>query len=328
MNFQGNVTKPRVLIALMVAAMACSLLGRHAAAPLRRAVGYALAPVGDAGMYLSTALKSELKAIGSDGLTAEEARELRSRYESLQRQLLSLASENARLHHFLRTSDDISKMYAPTSDVLARRLIPARVVLSDSLPYGKTRLVNVGKSTGASPNSWVTSRLVHTNRTKALQKGLATITPQALVGRTTDETGAFTARVRLVTDPAFSMAAHIRRLADGRTVIVDQEGSAVEDRLTEDNNKPIPVWIQGDGGEMMIARNVTAYHNVKPGDWVMTTGEDHMLPIRIAVGRVESVEPDPEDPQVVTVRIKPFEDLSTLRDVHIIAPPPSGRGSS
>ncbi|MGC9455420.1 MAG: rod shape-determining protein MreC [Phycisphaerae bacterium] len=327
MRFSGNVTKPRVLIALMVAAMACSLLGGHVAGPLRRAVGYALAPVGDAGMYLSTALKSELKTIGSGGLTAEEARQLAERCEALERQLVSVASENARLRQFLRTSDHISKMYAPTSDVLSDRLIPARVVLSESLPYGRTRLVNAGTSAGASADAWVTTRLVHTNRAKALQKGLAAITLQAMVGRTTDETGAFTARVQLVTDPAFAMASHIRRIPDGRTVIVDREGSAVEDQLNESNNEPIPVWVEGDGTELMAARNVTAYHNVKPGDWVMTTGDDHMLPISIPVGRVESVEPDPEDPQVVTVRIRPFEDLSSLRDVYIIAPPPGMRGA-
>lgn len=326
MKLLGNFTKPRVLFALMVAATVSSLLGHHVAGPLRTAAGYVLAPVGDAGMYLSTGLKSELKNIGSGGLTAEQARELRGQFEATERQLQSLAGENARLRHFLRISDDISKMYAPTSDVLANRLIPARVVLSESLPYGRTRLVNVGRSAGVPSDAWVTTRLVHTDRAKSLQKGLAAITPQALVGRTTDETGAFTARVRLVTDPAFAMAAHIRRHADGRTVIVEAEGSTVEDRLKESNNEPIPVWIEGDGTKGLVASNVTAYHNVRPGDWVMTTGDDHMLPIRIAIGRVEKVEANPEDPQVVTVRITPFEDLDSLRDVYIIAPP-GARGS-
>ncbi len=326
MKLSGNVTKARVLVALMVAAMASSLLGRHVAVPLRRTVGYVLAPVGDVGMYLSMGLKSEIGEIRSGGLSAEEARRLREEISALERQLQAVASEKARLRHSLRTSADISKMYAPTSDVLAHRLVPARVVLSESLPYGRTRLVNVGRSGGAETGTWVTTRLVHTDRAKALPEGLAAITSQALVGKTTSETGRFTARVRLVTDPGFGMPAQISRRADGRIVIIDREDSAEEVRLTEENNVRIPVWAGGGGSGWIVVPNVTAYHNVQPGDWLLTTGDDHMLPIQIAIGRVEKVEPNPDDPQVVTLRVRPLEDLDALRDVYIIAPPVRGGG--
>lgn len=327
MKLLRNVTKPRVLVALMLAAVVLSLLRGLAADPLRRIAGYALAPVGDAGMYLSTSLKSQLRQIGGGGLTPEQADELRERIAALERQLISVESRNVRLHHFLETSRIISDMYAPTTSVLADRLIPARVVAGDALPYGQTRLGNAGRLAGVEPGSWVTTRLVLTDRAKALQKDLAAITPQALVGRTTEETGAFTARIRLVTDRAFGMGATIKRKVDGRTIITDQDGSAVEARLTEDNNARIPVWVEGDGAGGMVVSEVTAYHNVQPGDWLMTTGDDHMLPIAIPIGRVEKVEPNPDDPQVVTLRVRASAELTALRDVYIIAPPPGRMGA-
>jgi cell shape-determining protein MreC len=328
MKLLRNVTKPRVLVALMVAAMASSLLREHAAGPLRRAAGYALAPVGDAGMYVATSFRSELQDIGRSGLSVDEADRLRQRVEALERQTDSLANVNAVLRYELDAAELISDLYGRTAD-FPFRLMPARVVATDALRYGRTRLVNVGRAQGAVPGSRVTTRLLYTGRSKSLPPGLATITPEALVGRLTDESAAYTARLQLVTDPAFQTPAVIKRIIDPsrpRTIIADPDGAATEEILNERNNKLVPVWAEGDGAGGLVVREVTAYHNVLVGDKLMTSGDHRGLPIRIPIGTVEAVEHNPEDPQVVTLRVRPSAELDTLRHVYVVVSPSAGEG--
>ena len=59
MKFLKRITKRRLLVLLMLAAAVCSLLGSGPAARLRRMTYYVLCPLGDAGMYLAAAFKSQ-----------------------------------------------------------------------------------------------------------------------------------------------------------------------------------------------------------------------------------------------------------------------------
>jgi len=201
-------------------------------------------------------------------------------------------------------------------------LIPAVVVGRESLPYGRTRLLNAGLSQGAAVGAGVTTRRLLTDRSKRLPRNVATISATALVGRVIDA-GRFTARLQTVTDPGFEVAAKIRRVIDPANPrkITVTAGGAGEQVLTPANNVRIPVQARGDGRGKMLVRDVNAYHNIRPGDLLVAAGDDAFLPVQARIGKVVEVIDDPRRRGLfVSLRVAPSADLAALREVYIVVP--------
>ena len=315
-------TKRRLLVALMVLSLATAVFGQRLVSPLRSAMHMLVAPLGDGGMYLVTSLKAYTGSREATGLSTAEIQKLQQGYEQVCDQLEEmewrLAQEEARHRQELEGIQRLRSSFQPRDD-LPCELIPARVIAADSLPYSQGRVLNQGSYRGAAVGAPVLSRLLMTDRSKAMPPQLAVVTASALVGRL-DWAGPFTARVQLLTDANFALRGVVRRQLDAnhrRTIQILRKDAAGDVPLTKANNLPVPVLAVGDGRGSMIAE-AGKNENIEPGDWLLTSGNDPDLRGEIRVGTVEEVLPKPADPLKVRLRVRPFVDFSSLRDVFIV----------
>jgi cell shape-determining protein MreC len=305
-----------------------SLVGPRIARPLRQAAGFLLAPLGDGPMYAVTKLTARLPDDAAGRMSAEEARRLRQENEYLRRLVTIWRSESERHERHARMLANFQRMYGPTQE-LACELISGRVVGAGSLPYGRSRVVRPSGSRAVREGAAVTTRQVLTDRSKALPPRLAVVNDVALVGRIT-ETGAFTARLQLVTDSGFQVHARIRRVISSsatRMITVTEGDLPSTTTLTPANNRPIDVIARGDGARRLIVEHVKGYHNVLPGDLLVTSTREEDLPVEIHIGKVVEVRRDAKAPHRVTLSVEPHADLDGLRDVLILSPlsPPPGQ---
>jgi cell shape-determining protein MreC len=282
-----------------------------------------LTPFSGAPMRVATRLSAALSARQGEMLTKAEARELRAENAALRSQADHWQAASEHWHARFRQLENFQKMYGPISD-MACELIPARVVGAGSLPYDQGRVVNSGSRHGVAAGDLATVRTVATSRSKALPEKLAVVTESSLIGRVTDS-GAFAARVRLVTDKDFQMSGRIRRLISPnrpRTITVTHGSLPRTEPLTKENNARIDVLFHGDGAGMIVVPGVKAYHNVLPGDHLYASSAEQNIPIEIRVGEVVKVEPSPDakDAHRVRLHVRPFADVAHARDVFIISP--------
>ncbi|MCJ7543270.1 MAG: rod shape-determining protein MreC [Phycisphaerae bacterium] len=324
MKLLAGITRRRVLVVLILVSCVTLALGQGAAERLRHLLGPILAPLGDAGMYLTVAMRTNITAATDPGMSVEEQARLRRQCETLRHSALywKQASENAQRQ--LDAMLGFQKSYGPAKG-LPCELIPARVVGEASLPYDQVRSLNVGRESGAGPGELV----LVTDRSKAMPSELAVISASALVGRVTSA-GPFSARIMLVTDRRFRTRARIRRLLDPdhpREIRLTDEGRARVELLNEQNNRPITVEAVGDGAGGLVIADVWRYDNVLPGDLV-AAAEGPFLPLEVRIGDVEEVRPDPKHPDRVIVSVRPETDLGTLRDVFIVNTFTAGAGAA
>jgi len=303
-------------------------LGPEFSARLRGAVSYILVPFGDAGTYLISTMRIGSSRSGGATISSSEAAKLLHENQELRRRAHAAEAELAKR---IRREMAVDHLYGymPYSHC---RLIPARIVGSDALPYGRTRALNVGSTQGAERGGYVTTRWLSTDRSKALPEDLMTIaelpeelaatSAAVLVGQVV-HTSAYTARCLLVTDRNFRINARIRRIIDEskpRTV-TRTDGDAQEIELTEENNVPIDVTAAGDGRGGLLVSDVYAYDNVREGDWLVTVADDPLLPSEVHIGTVSEIRPSPERRGLfVSLRIVPAVDLDELRNVYIVLP--------
>jgi cell shape-determining protein MreC len=299
----------------MAAALVLSLLGARASNHVRGAVLWAFTAPGDGVTAVADWVRTKVGLAGEEGLGAEEARRLEKENDDLREAALLLEEQIASLRKELSGRNAVLR--AMRGRGFACNLISARVVLTDSLPYGSTRQINVGTARGVQAGARATTRRLWTDRAKALPAGLAALSTEALVGRI-DKAWAYGARLRLVTDEAFQMRALVlRRLRTPRKIQVMRPGDAGWKPLDRINNLPIEVWIRGDGAGIAI-RDVPAGHNVLPGDRVVTRADESFLPYKIRIGKVVEVREQPDRGGFTTLRVRPAADLDSLRNVYVV----------
>ncbi len=320
MKVHLKLTRRWLLVGLLLAAAVMALLGPGFASTVRGTLATVLAPFGDGGMYLATALQGRLDRLHQRGISPEEAHRLQQTNQELQGRLQALEGELVLLR---KQKEMLGRLYS-AMPYQQWEFIPARVVGHDAMPYGQTRVVNAGSSQNAAPGQVLTTRRLLTDRSKALQEGLAAITGEALVGQVM-EAGRFTARIRLVTDEGFSIRAKVLRMVDPdrpRTVTLTGENAEEVPLTKEMAHQHLPeVFARGNGQGMLIVREVNAYHNILSGDWLVTCGDDELLPVQIAIGQVADLRDDSNRPGLfVELHVKPSADLKNLREVYIVAP--------
>ncbi len=321
-----------LLAALLAASVLSCALPREVSSLLRMSLRWALDPLGDAGMYAQVAVSDAMaglqrrasESVESD-LPVAEARKLREENARLRRAMEELRRKYAA---YRRRQAEGRRLYGQLGiDRLQWDLVAGRVVGIDSLPYGQSRSVNAGTSRGVGPGAKATTRTVLTDRLKALLPGpLAAISAEALVGEVV-ETWRFGARMRLITDPGFQVNALVKRVVDPddpRRIVILERGNAQERPLRPDDPR-VDVLVVGDGAGGLIARDVPEIHRIRPGDLVFLKETDRFLPARIGIGRVVEVKTQPRNPRFVVLRIEPFAELASLRDVYIVVPTLSRR---
>lgn len=279
-------------------------------------VHWAFVPMGDAGMYLVSRVKQSTRP--SEAITAEQARRFKSENETLHRQVRFLAAKLTAVNDRIQAGQTvISKLFGRDRD-LPVKLIPARIVAGDSLPYGWTRLVNAGEKKSVRPNMAVTTRCLLTDRAEKMPKNLAVLSGESLVGRLI-ESAAFTARLQLLTDRGFVISAHIKRIIDYNKPRTVQQYDRLR-KLTPQTNRPIDVLVIGDGAGGLIASEVKKVHNIRLGDRLQTRPNSFELSVALEMGTVIKILDDPKHPGMVTLHIKPTAEMPSLREVFIVVP--------
>ncbi|HPS52665.1 MAG TPA: hypothetical protein PLK08_03845, partial [Phycisphaerae bacterium] len=207
-------SKPTLLSAFIVLSAALTFLGPDSAGALRARLHWMLAPLGDAGMAVTTAFKN-LTTPSEPIITQRYAQQLKQENVLLRQQLESM---EARLLRVLGTLQDgqaeFSHLFGPRKDVPVE-FIAARVVAADSLPYGWSRVLNEGRDQGIRNGMYATQLRVIHDRSKQITGNPMVISGATVVGRVI-ESGAFTSRLALLTDGGFEMYGQIRRVIDPR----------------------------------------------------------------------------------------------------------------
>lgn len=323
MRLKVTFSRRTVLTILMAASVVTALLGRGFAGRVREVAAVALAPFGDGAMYAVTALEKRVGQIGERGLSIEEHRALREERDELARLANYWKSLAEQYRRQARAAKNFRGLYGPQAD-LKCELVAARVVAMDALSYGQMLAISARGADRARPGALVTTRQIVTDRSKSLPPNLAVINATSLVGCLTDQTRAFTARVRLVTDRGFWIKARIRRRIHPdpkkRRTIRPLGQDAAEELLTEANNGPVDCTAFGDGARGMYIPDVPGLHNIRRGDWVVSFPDGAYSGIELFIGRVTKVTPKTDNQRYVTVNVAPAADLSTLYEVFVVVP--------
>ena len=330
MRLRIALSRKHLLGLCLAFSMIACLSGPRLARPMRHLADFLLPPMSDAPMYLVTQLGSKLSAPDVRRVSLAEAKRIEEENEYLRRLVAYWRYEREMFLQRAQELANFQRLYGPTKD-LACELIPAWVVAAGSLAYDGSRVVRHGGSDKVPVGAFVTTRDLLTQRSKALPPWLAVVNRNSLVGQIVDS-GAFTARLQLVTDAGFRLPCRIRRVISPtapRMVTVTEGSLPRRTTLTPENNEPIDVMAVGDGTRGLTVPNVKEYHGVLPGDLLLTAGRTASLPTEIHVGKVTKVQRDPKGVGFVTLHVQPHADLENLRDVYILSPLelPTGGGS-
>jgi cell shape-determining protein MreC len=305
-----------LLVVLMAISVATTLLGPSAAGKLRAMVHWAFAPLGDAGMYLTTNVKKLTQP--RPHVEPDRAETILEENEALRRKVQYLESQLLQAQRTLQGGRGVfSRLFHPSRAVPVR-LIPARVVAGDSMPYGWTRIVNAGTRRDAVRGAYVTQRRVQTDRAEPLGENHPVLSTAGLVGRIV-ESGPFTARVQMVTDAGFDVRSEVHRVIDPQNPRMIQAGDQMV-RLQPSNNAPIDATAFGDGAAGLIVPEVRKVHNIRPGDVLQVRPDVGALPAPALIGTVTDVVDDAEHAGMVRLIVRPAVDLPSLRDVYIVVP--------
>ena len=189
------------------------------------------------------------------------------------------------------------------------RLVPARIVADDMLPWRDSALVNVGTLRGVRTGAPVTSRglLLDQGREDGLRDGMAVLLSETLIGVVDENLGTHTARVRLLSDVTTKMRVRIGRFADDAFVLVDQD-----------------FLLTGRGKGRMEIRDVdrrdVQNNIVQTGDLVLADPSDGAIPAALAIGKISAIEPDHENPLLSILVVESPITQSPLRQVYVYDP--------
>ncbi len=323
MRFKANASRGSILVFLLVLSVASTLIGPRLGRVLRPPMQSVLAPLTDGPTYLGTMFRAKLGEMTAKRFSQDEARQLAAENQALGGVTDALRAELEKTRSELARIQQLDHLLFGHLNDIPCELVSARVVGSDSLSYGQTRTVSIRKASNGLP---VTTRLLATDRSKALPKLSQALTPvsyleqvaqTALVGRLI-ESGEFTARLQLVTDRGFVIRARIQRRIDPSNprVVID---NGVRTTLVTELPQLVEIEVKGNGSDSMLASNVKDEYNIQAGDLLVTCNDDVMLPAQVRIGEVAEKRPASKG-GFVDLRIKPLADLDGLRDVYVVVP--------
>ena len=235
-------------------------------------------------------------------LTDEDARRLQRRLEAYEQRFAAMSIHIA----------DLEKVNAELSGIRQRgmkggRLLPARIVAGDSLPWRASKLLDRGTLTGVTRNSAVISRrIVADGMDHAELDGMSVITSEALVGEIAPHLGTHTSRLLLMTDPA----------ASRRLVRIARESGG------ELHSAPHEYLIQGIGDNKMEIRGVhrddIESGTIRKGDRVLSTATDQRLPFSVMIGTVADIRADDDNGVLCNLIVEPAVQADALRRVYVV----------
>lgn len=188
------------------------------------------------------------------------------------------------------------------------RLIPARAVAGDILPWRDSLLLNSGRLQGVSQGAIVATDRFVVDRGEAVgvREGMAVLLGETLIGWV-DELHAHASRVKCVSDRSVEMKVRIGRVTETGFESVQEY-----------------FWLAGRGrGRMEIRevdRRLIEERAVEVGDLVVSDPASPLLAIPMAVGRVSEIGPNRENPLFSVVTVQTGLERAPLRRVYVFDP--------
>lgn len=190
------------------------------------------------------------------------------------------------------------------------RLIPARVVVGDLLPWRSSELITTGGLQGVPAGAPVLTNAITIQQGEegGLRRGMAILLAEIFVGWV-EKVGPHVSRVKLLSDPSVQMKVRIGRFAGAGFTLVEGH-----------------FWLVGRGGSVMEIRDVEARTvqaaAVQIGDVVLSDPTSAMLPAALTIGTVSSILPDRDNPLFVHLAVKPGLEPRELSRVYVYDPEP------
>jgi len=237
----------------------------------------------------------------SDVPTPAEAQRLKLENAALRHRLAALSTAHEQL------STDFASVAGIRHQGLHQgRLIPARVLAADAIPWRDSRLVNAGTLKGVRADAPVASNhfSLATEDPDELADGQAVLAGEVLVG-TIEQVGTHTARVRLLTDRQTPLKVRIARPEQGEFLPLEAE-----------------FWLVGTGGGRLEVRDVNHRFiragSIREGDVVLSDPTNPNLPVALTVGTISAVHVDPESPLLYRLTVEPPIKAADLRTVFVV----------
>ncbi len=185
------------------------------------------------------------------------------------------------------------------------RLIPARVITEDLLPWRSSRLVTVGTLQGIRRGSAVTSRVFTIDEGDAggLRGGMAVVLGEAFIGLV-EQVGTHVSRVKLLSDVDVQMKVRVGRFTDDGFVSLGKY-----------------FWLTGQGNGVMeicdAQRRDVETGLIQIGDVVLSDPTSDILPAAMTIGRITAIEPDRDNPLLSIATVNSVIDERSLRRIYI-----------
>ena len=228
---------------------------------------------------------------------------LRRENEALRHRLASLSSRYHDLDQEHRSLAGIRRR-----GLRGGRLIPARTVAADALPWRDSYLINAGTLSGVRHGAPATSHLftVQLEQGDAAREGLSVLAGETLVGFI-DQVGTHSARVRLLCDRETRMKVLIARFEEGAFHPLDKE-----------------FWMVGTGDPLLEIRDIDHRYikssAIQTGDYVLTSPTDVRLPAPMTVGTIAHVKPDQDNGLLYRLEVKTPLAPEDIRTVFVVDP--------
>jgi len=243
-----------------------ALLGvpRSMCSRVRGLVGALLAPGQGVAQHVTLAVVRFSRRVVSPPNDPAEVQRLRDQVRHLTIALHQYRDQSAQ-----RLAGSESPPGPATPALLRPALRPARVIGRDAAALlRQERLLESGTTGGVRLGALVLGpTTIDVGERAGVQRGEVVLLGRSVVGRIA-ETGPLTSSLQLITDPGFRKLARVGR----------QRGGAYEDG-------PQGILVGEGNGRCRLTR-VAGGEDIRPGDWVMTTGYRPLTPHGLAYGRI------------------------------------------
>jgi len=256
-----------------------------------------------------------VRALAREGMTAAEARRLAEEKTLLENENAALRDRIAALDQTVRELALLRRSGAAEGGAL----IPAPVVAADAAPGRETLLVGRGRLRGVQREDWVASRmLVRAGEPEGVENGAAVLGRQCLLGWV-EETGPFTSRVVLLSDP---YAQRVLRVHIAHSLRNGPDAQSRELRFVTMGGRVAEFVLRGVGGGRMIVNDIP--HDfvdaglITPGDLVLSDSRDPKLGQALVVGEITEVRHNKSKPLLYDTYVQPRFDPKSLSQVLIV----------
>jgi len=294
-------SKPTVFAGLMALSMVGMLLPERLTR-FKCGLVQLLAPLQYPLKATSERVSDQMRRLANPPVDPQQYEQLVRARQVLENQLIALSE---RVRELTRVNRELARLRR--SGLTHGRLIPARVLAYDAVPWRDSLVLDKGGALGVSSANWVTThRLVDAGQDRRVREGLFVLGAESLIGRI-EQVAPYTSRVVLLSDPTTTLEVRIGRFEQGRLGILENR-----------------FLLRGrPGGQMWVVevdyRKYIESGLVRKGDLVVRQA-DASLPVTMLIGKIVELQRDRANALLCHLRVAPPVPFKDLSRVYIVDP--------